>query len=448
MSTLSINNNSGSGSNNPALTKPKRPLSSYNLFYRFKREKIIELGNVKRDDITKIVQASPGQEECYPPAPHDASQEEINELRKRNIRNDMESNLSPRETSTRRHRKNTSAINGGMGFLELGKLMNVTWQNCDDFAKSVFSELADEGRELYKQRLAEYNASCDVSGTSPQKKKKAKGGGVKKVLPSKSNQTAATMALPSHYEPNNYNSMSMFTQMAEMERSLTEGAKRSYLNMCNNMLYASNKNPYHVDNMMERSPRGTPSPNNLGGFYSPSSSPSSYRPQVQINNDLHRRVSYSPTQEGLRLHMNRLEEQLTAAKLRVMELETNLSSPSRLNNSFQDTLRMQKAQDYHRGFSGDSVDAGMPHAMMNNLAMLPTTTRTQDHHHQQQQQEGVDKLAWLASASEASSSLVRSTMEQYAKRRSFDSSSSANDIMDQNSYDGMYSQVNKKQRVA
>ena len=171
MSTLSINN-SGSGSNNPALTKPKRPLSSYNLFYRFKREKIIELGNVKRDDITKIVQASPGHEDCYPPAPHDASPEEINELRKRNIRNDMESNLSPRETSTRRHRKNTSAINGGMGFLELGKLMNVSWQNCDDFAKSVFSELADEGRELYKQRLAEYNASCDASSTPPQKKAK------------------------------------------------------------------------------------------------------------------------------------------------------------------------------------------------------------------------------------------------------------------------------------
>ena len=438
MSTLSINKNSGS--NNPALTKPKRPLSSYNLFYRFKREKIIELGNVKRDDITKIVQASPGQEECYPPAPHDASPEEINELRKRNIRNDMESNLSPRETSTRRHRKNTSAINGGMGFLELGKLMNESWQNCDDFAKSVFSELADEGRELYKQRLAEYNASCDASSTTPQKKK-AKGGGVKKVLPSKSNQTVATMALPSHYEPNNYNSMSMTSQMAEMERSLTEGAKRSYLNMCNNMLYAST-NPYHVDNMMERSPRGTPSPSNLGGFYSPSSSPSSsYRPQVQIN-DLHRRVSYSPTQEGLRLHMNRLEEQLTAAKLRVMELETNLSSRSRpQNSSIEDMLIMQKAQAYHRGVSSDSAEAGMPHAMM-----MPTT-RTQDHH-RQHQQEGVDKLAWLASASEASSSLVRSTMDRHSKRRSFDSSSSVNDIMDQDSYNGMYSQVNKKQRVA
>ena len=114
--------------------------------------------------------------------------------------------------------------------------------------------------------------------------------------------------------------------------------------------------------------------------------------------------------------MNSLEEQLTATKLRVMELESNLSSKlsSRLmNDSFEDTMRMQKAQDYHNG---------------------------------QHQQEGVDKLAWLTSASDVSASLVHSTIGG-AKRRSFDSTSSSSN--DQDSYaDGMFYQVNKKHRVA
>ena len=138
-----LGNSTTNSTKEVAMTKPKRPLSSYNLFYRFKRQHIIELGKgQKKDDIIALVAIQPGLENTYPNIPTDASTtmsiDEINEIRKTNIRNDMINNLCPRETSTRRHRKNSNAMNGEMSFLELGKLMNSSWQSCDEFAKVRF----------------------------------------------------------------------------------------------------------------------------------------------------------------------------------------------------------------------------------------------------------------------------------------------------------------------
>ena len=131
----------GNRTKDVAMTKPKRPLSSYNLFYRFKRQHIIELDKgSKKDDIIALVAIQPGLENTYPNIPTtdtNTSVDEINELRKTNIRNDMINNLCPRETSTRRHRK-SNAMNGEMSFLELGKLMNSSWQSCDEFAKVCY----------------------------------------------------------------------------------------------------------------------------------------------------------------------------------------------------------------------------------------------------------------------------------------------------------------------
>ena len=100
------------------LTKPKRPLSSYNLFYRFKRQHIIELqsNNANKDQIMQLINQSPGLEDVYS-VPKDATPNEINEIRKANIVNDMKDNLSPRETAKRRHRKNKNAMNGEVGFI-------------------------------------------------------------------------------------------------------------------------------------------------------------------------------------------------------------------------------------------------------------------------------------------------------------------------------------------
>ena len=142
------------------LSKPKRPLSAFNLFYRFKRQKVIDLDNPNKDDITRIVQTLPGLEDCYTPSPPaDATPSEVNVIRATNIRTDMQNNLCPRDTRTRRHRKNKSGMNGGVSFLELGRLMNAAWHSCDAYAKSIFNSLADEGRELYRQRMVEYRAA-------------------------------------------------------------------------------------------------------------------------------------------------------------------------------------------------------------------------------------------------------------------------------------------------
>ena len=74
-------------------------------------------------------------------------------LRRKNIRKDLEQNMEHRDTKTRAHRKNQGAMNGAMSFVEMGKLMNTSWKSCDDFAKSVFSELSEEGRKHYHQRV-------------------------------------------------------------------------------------------------------------------------------------------------------------------------------------------------------------------------------------------------------------------------------------------------------
>eukprot|EP00581_Thalassiosira_minuscula_P029471 CAMPEP_0183761282 /NCGR_PEP_ID=MMETSP0739-20130205/8334_1 /TAXON_ID=385413 /ORGANISM="Thalassiosira miniscula, Strain CCMP1093" /LENGTH=407 /DNA_ID=CAMNT_0025999399 /DNA_START=95 /DNA_END=1318 /DNA_ORIENTATION=- len=140
--------------------RPKRPLSAFNLFYRFKRQKALEAiasGTADKEAISNLLMAAPGMEHYPSNATKMASLHQLNDLRRQNIRKDLENNLLPRDTRTRAHRTNQRAMNGSMSFLEMGKIMNSSWKSCDDFAKSVFNELAEEGREQYRQRVDEYN---------------------------------------------------------------------------------------------------------------------------------------------------------------------------------------------------------------------------------------------------------------------------------------------------
>ncbi|KAL7537834.1 hypothetical protein ACHAXR_008107 [Thalassiosira sp. AJA248-18] len=143
----------------PLCPKPKRPLSAFNLFYRFKRQQVLDAvsDNADKDSICRLVDAAPGLEHT-PAATEGVPPEALYDLRRKNIRKELENNLMPRDTRQRAHRTNQSAMNGTMSFLELGKVMNASWKNCDDFAKSVFKELAEEGREMYRQRLNEWEA--------------------------------------------------------------------------------------------------------------------------------------------------------------------------------------------------------------------------------------------------------------------------------------------------
>ena len=322
-----------------ALPKPKRPLSSFNMFYRFKRQKVIELGKASKDDITALVKASPGLENCYPPAPQDASPQDINKLRKQNIRKDMENNLEPRDTKSRRHRTDQSAMNGGMSFLELGKLMNTSWQSCDDFAKSVFNELADEGRELYKQRMKKYNDSRAILEDEHR---------AKVVHNAKNKMQSPTSTIKDRLD---------------------------YINL---LQYGSfNNNSYQQHNVDSPrsiiSTRYAPSPPALHHHYSVQSpsppSPPEFKPNYQ------RLVSNN---EGdLRANVQRLEEQLNAARHRVRAMEASIEIGGR--------LRME-----------DQARAGMQDA-------------TQQQQQRTMRQES-DPLLWLASASMVHSAMSRNAL--------------------------------------
>lgn len=176
--------------------KPKRPLSAFNLFYRFKRQKVLDAlaadSSLDKEKICGLVTSPPGVEHHHhahqAPA---ASADMLNAMRRKNIRLDLESNLDPRDTKRRSHRKNQGAMNGAMSFVELGKLMNSSWKACDPFAKSIFDELAGEGREKYRLLKAEYaKASLESdkgSSASVVVKKKKKD---RKQLPTKKNKAA------------------------------------------------------------------------------------------------------------------------------------------------------------------------------------------------------------------------------------------------------------------
>jgi len=96
--------------------KPKRPLSAFNLFYRYKRQKVIALNdaNNNKKTITNLVNASPGMEDylCGRTTAttllEGMSLEEVNKLRRLNIRKEMQNNLKPRDSRTRLHRTNQS----------------------------------------------------------------------------------------------------------------------------------------------------------------------------------------------------------------------------------------------------------------------------------------------------------------------------------------------------
>ena len=120
------------------LPKPKRPLSGYNLYYRYKRIKILEATSHFNDDettsinddsksivIKNIIMCLPGLESIPRHGTTYLSKESIDDLRASKIRLVMTGDkLLPNEnTRSRLHRKLH-----GMGFVEMGTIMReVSW---------------------------------------------------------------------------------------------------------------------------------------------------------------------------------------------------------------------------------------------------------------------------------------------------------------------------------
>ena len=152
--------------------KPKRPLSSFNLFYRYKRSLLAGQGNIQEETIKSILTCPAGLEDELLQSSsslssssysrkniiQSSSQTETtnNELlRSTNIRTALKGKILPSDTTKRRHRK---AVDGpSISFVEMGRMMTESWKNVDPFAKQVFDDLAGEGRAFYKDALEEYN---------------------------------------------------------------------------------------------------------------------------------------------------------------------------------------------------------------------------------------------------------------------------------------------------
>mmetsp|Transcript_26682 Transcript_26682/g.57378 ORF Transcript_26682/g.57378 Transcript_26682/m.57378 type:complete len:343 (-) Transcript_26682:138-1166(-) len=135
--------------------KPKRPLSAYNLFYRFKRSKILaahENGDDSKETSNRLIMAMPGLEDFPSMDIAIYSNEDVQDLRRTKIRLALLDNLTPKDYSKRNHRKS----HGAMSFLEMNKIMCTSWKSIDDFARGAFEELANEGRSIYHKRVAEY----------------------------------------------------------------------------------------------------------------------------------------------------------------------------------------------------------------------------------------------------------------------------------------------------
>ena len=116
-------------------------------------------GVVDKEEITRLIKAAPGTE--YEP-------EATNESRESLLRKEMASNLLPRDTRARFRGK--SNLNGIVSFLEMGTLMRASWKDCDEFSVVIFRELAEYGRELYRQRLYVFHEAKKSMGSDNKKK--------------------------------------------------------------------------------------------------------------------------------------------------------------------------------------------------------------------------------------------------------------------------------------
>jgi hypothetical protein len=148
-------------------SRPKRPLTPYNIFYRFKRAKIIQAistpsRTVDKAAILKLVRAIPGLE--------DMSSSELNLLHPQDIfhtsrdivRREMKDNLLPFE-GKRVHRKTHP---GMIEFIEMGRMMCAQWKLVDGPTKSIFTELAAEGKRLCRLRNSKNVETATSSSSS------------------------------------------------------------------------------------------------------------------------------------------------------------------------------------------------------------------------------------------------------------------------------------------
>lgn len=151
---MSLSPADGSNKDQEKLEKPKRPLSSYNIFFRFERARIlqdIENGNVtiqRHDDGTiDIVYAT-----------------ERPALNIEDVRHVVRNN-------TNSHKRQHRRTHGKIGFTELIKYMCKAWANLDQDSRKVFDKLASEEKDKYTEKLQHFKMKSQKISKNQQTKK-------------------------------------------------------------------------------------------------------------------------------------------------------------------------------------------------------------------------------------------------------------------------------------
>jgi len=134
-----------------------RPLSAYNLFFRFKRQQILRAckeADPDKETIKSIVNCKPGLEFVNPEAASVIPDDGLEKFRSDRIRADLEDKLTPKyqgENTRRVHRK--TKFNHGLSFLDMSKIISSSWKECDDLSKKLFESLAEDGRIIVREQL-------------------------------------------------------------------------------------------------------------------------------------------------------------------------------------------------------------------------------------------------------------------------------------------------------
>lgn len=199
------------------MEKPQRPLSSFNLFYRYKRAVILEMTSgisTTKEDVLKILSATVGLEDADDAVLQQSSQQqqpppgptnEINIRRRNKVRDALKGKILPQNNGRRRHRKSANSL--GISFSELGKLMTTCWKDVDPYGKDIFEELSEEGRQIYRDQMKKY------SKMKPQKD----------VMPTAKPKPTKPKAPPSEVSQNDKKLIS--ANMVSMQKGMTAHGK-------------------------------------------------------------------------------------------------------------------------------------------------------------------------------------------------------------------------------
>ena len=152
--------------------RPKQPLSGWNLFYRYKRQQLIEASSRNHanteDSVRQLIAKPAGAEFSLPVGLANAPTETLNEVRRSNIRDAMKHQLRSKSTAKRVHRKSLAFK---ISFNDMNKMMLAGWKAADELTKDVFQELREKGREQYCDELMKYNSEKEKHLAKSEEKK-------------------------------------------------------------------------------------------------------------------------------------------------------------------------------------------------------------------------------------------------------------------------------------